>query len=151
MENSLSHQIERLLNQVRKLRLQAEQAEAYAAPLCQLTAELSHSGLLKEATVLGDFLLTRSYTDDPFSDSAQLLQAALIVPAGIGIIYWDVVEFENHRSSRTEILREAVNHFVPFHELPSAMRGLLLPQIRRLFDGLGQHLQLFGDDSLPSN
>jgi len=62
------------------------------------------------------------------SDGSLLLQAALLVPEGFGIIAWDREEYLAARNSSPRN-REARLRFVPFNELGSALKTLLLPQI----------------------
>ena len=143
MKNSLYHEIKKLLTTIKKIRLQSEQAEIYTELLRELAAEISDSGLLNQTTILGEFLMSRSYASEDFSDSAQALQAAFLVPGGIGVIFWDALEFSNIRDSREAILKEAVLHFVPFHELQPALQGLLLPHIRGLYDAFRHHVDVY--------
>ncbi|MAT14402.1 MAG: hypothetical protein CMJ46_03940 [Planctomyces sp.] len=143
MKNTLYHEIEMLLTMIKKIRLQSEQAEIYTELLRELSTEISDSGLLNQTTILGEFLLSRSYASEDFSDSAQALQAAFLVPGGIGVIFWDALEFSNIRDSREGMLKEAIQHFVPFHKLQPALQGLLLPHIRSLFDAFRRHIDVY--------
>lgn len=60
-----------------------------------------------------------------------LLQAALLVPEGFGLVAWDRDEFLSFREQGPGV-RDARLRFVPFDELDSALKVLLLPQIEPL-------------------
>ena len=116
-------------------------AEARAAGLNNLIDDIWQFGLVSRTSLLGPVLQTRNYAPQPGGhDSGQVLQAALLVPRGLGVVVRD----SEYYSTLVEIPeglegRAAMYHF-PFEECSPAWRALLCehiaPLVERLFDWL---------------
>lgn len=129
------------------LRLQLDQAEARIPPINDLIEQLGAIDLLSEAALLGLVIYERHYdlSHGP-RDSGQLLQSALMIPGGIGVLLWDTDEYLAFRSNPDPNEAALFLKFVPFNDCEGAVKALLLPQIEPLMELLMKRLSyLFRD------
>jgi hypothetical protein len=126
-----------------KGRQQLEQAETYVPALNAQLEQLGVIDLANDITLLGGVIHERPYAaGSGRDDSAQFSQAVLLAPEGIGAAVWDMEEYVENQKSPSGNEEQARLKFVPFDECSSAVKALLLPQVRplleRLFALIGQ-------------
>lgn len=96
---------------------------------------LVSAGLAPSQTaILSGMLHAQPYGVEGPSDSGRILQAAAPLPGGMGIVAWDSEDDADHACDPDASVREAFVRFVPFHELPPAIVGLLLPHLAPMVD-----------------
>lgn len=94
-----------------------------------LVAEIAANGLVSHSVIRGQILSRRDYA--PYEgghDSDQVLQAALLVPGGIGILFWDSVEYERMERIPDALESRAADVFVPYEECSDIVQGLIARQ-----------------------
>lgn len=79
-----------------QLRSQLEFAEHLIPQLNQQILQLGKIQLLDHAAILGDIIYDRCYSDEVDGPDSLVLQAALLIPGGIGAIAWDREEYLSH-------------------------------------------------------
>lgn len=105
----------------------AEQAEARIAEADTLIRELHRAGRVRPHVLFGPVMSVRPY--DPGcgpEDSGQVTQAVLVVPDGLGVVFWDTEEFHLYPAGRARA-QEARRLFVPVASCPPLLRVQLLP------------------------
>lgn len=143
--NLTTHQKSRV-SQLRELNLllrgRFEQAEAQIPPINDQIARLSRVRLLHKTALLGPVIYQRNYSDvNGPHESGQILQVALLIPGGIGIVSWDSKEYAALREPGRPPEAEAFRYFLPFDECDPAIRGLLLPHMEPLLEQLVLRIQ----------
>lgn len=118
----------------------AEHAEARVAEGDVLIHDLHAAGRAHLWVLLGEVLSVRPY--DPGcgpEDSAQVTQAVLLVPEGLGIVQWDM---EDYRSVRRgpERWAEARRLFIPISSCRPILRVQFLPAASDLIARLMRHV-----------
>jgi hypothetical protein len=113
-----------------------EQAEAKVERVNGLVRELGTTGLLSRRVILGP-----DYTHpwDPGcgpQDSAQVVQAALLVPEGFGVCLWSTDEFLEFEQSPGGLEQHARKKFEPFEKCCSADKKFLLPFVEEMLEDL---------------
>lgn len=129
------------LNSLRQLnvniRHQLELVEARIPPLNELISQLAGVELLIDTALLGDIVFDRAYTPIPnYSDGSQLLQAAILIPSGMGLVLWDREEYLAFRDYEGPRFQDIHLRFSAFEELSPALKVLLLPQVDVLVEVL---------------
>ncbi len=119
-----------------QLRSQLEFAELLIPQLNQQIAQLGAIRLLDRIAILGDVLYDRVYLDDNSSGDGLVLQAALMVPGGIGAIAWDREEYLAHLRRRSAETHTVETQFMSFSELASGQKAVLLRALPRLLNEL---------------
>ena len=104
--------------------------------LNQQIAQLGAIHLLDRIAILGEILYDRVYLDDNSSSDGLVLQAALMVPGGIGAIAWDREEFLTHLRRRSPETHTVETQFMSFSELASGQKAVLLRALPRLLNEL---------------
>ena len=92
--------IQQLQALIIRLRSQLNRAEAHVPTLNSVIARLTELNLIPERTLLGHIVHMRDY--EPGSgiiDSGMVLQAALQIPGGLGIVVWDTEEYVRIRNT----------------------------------------------------
>jgi hypothetical protein len=118
------------------LRQLLEAAEAKIPPLNEQILQLATIDLVRDAALLGEMIYDKAYGPIPSeTDNSLLLQVALLVPEGLGLVAWDREEFLALRGEGPGY-RGARLRFVPFNELGSALKAMLLPHVEPLLDRL---------------
>lgn len=132
---TISNSLERLRNLNVTIRAQLEQAEAHIPDINIAIQQLSGIQLLPETALLGHIIFERHYCpiNGPH-DSSQVLQAALLIPQGIGVIMWDLEEYIAFRNNPDAHQGDLFLRFVGFDDLGFAIKALLLPQAESLLD-----------------
>ncbi len=118
------------------LRGQLALAETRVPKLNDQIEQLARMGLLENETLLGDVIYTRPYTDPQATDGSLLIQAALLVPGGIGLVEWDRDHYLETYRSPLPMESGARVRFRPFDVLEPALKALLLPQVEVLLSRL---------------
>lgn len=141
MSNLNPSLLERLRQLNLSLRLQLDQAEARIPAINDLIEQLGAIDLLCEAALLGLVIYERHYdlSKGP-RDSGQVLQSALMIPGGIGVLLWDTDEYLAFRSDPDPNEASLFLKFVPFDDCEGAVKALLLPQIEPLMELLMNRL-----------
>ena len=123
------------------MKREACQAEARAAGLNSLIHEIWQLGLGTRTSLLGPVLQTRSY--DPKAgghDSGQVIQSALLVPGGLGVVAWDSEFYLSLVDVPDGLEAAAAMYHIPFEKCCPAWRALLCehiaPLVEQLFDWL---------------
>ena len=107
----------------------------------RVLGQLGETGFVHETVVLGAVIYYRYYASQPGgNDSGQLVQAALSVAGGIGVVLWDSEEYAELQDVPDGLQVEAQLGFVPFERCEPALQGLLLPQIEPLLQQLRRRL-----------
>lgn len=133
----------RMLNLVLRLRL--EQAEARIPGINDLIQQLFAIELLPETALLGLVIFERHYSAQTGpQDSSQVLQAAILIPGGLGVVCWDSEDYLAFRNHLPENLQELFLKFVPFDRCGSAVKALLLPQVEPLMERLMTRFPITG-------
>lgn len=119
----------------------AEQAEAHVERANRLIRKLTDSGLLAEGVILGAVIYERRYIPGQGrSDSAQLVQAVLHLPKGLGVVLWDSEEYVQLEPQQHVLEEEVMSKFSPFAECELAIKALYLPHLPELMDKLRKRL-----------
>lgn len=119
-----------------QLRAQLEFAELLIPQLNQQVAQLGAIRLLERIAILGDILYDRCYLEDETGSDGLVLQAALLVPGGIGAIAWDREEYLAHLRRGPTELHTVRTQFMAFGELASGQKAVLLLATSRLLNEL---------------
>ncbi len=119
-----------------QLRSQLEFAELLVPQFNQQIAQLGAIRLLNRIAILGEILFDRCYLDEELSGDGLVLQAALLVPGGIGAIAWDREEYLAHLRRRTADPHIVETQFMSFSELASGQKAILLRALPRLLNEL---------------
>jgi hypothetical protein len=136
--SNLSLQLETLRQLNLTLRQQLEAAEARVPAINEQIAQLAGIGLIQDAALLGEVVYDKAYSPVPNpTDGSLVLQAAILIPGGLGLVAWDREEFLAVRDQGPGY-RDTHLRFVSFDELGSALKALLLPQVEPLLDRLCQ-------------
>ena len=93
--------------------------------------------------VPGPVILTRPY-DDPAAESDQILQAALVLPAGVGVLLWDTFELIEVEGDPRLFVHEAARRHVPCEDCEPAIKALLAPHAAALVRNLSTMIRLAG-------
>lgn len=134
--HNLSTQLEKLRQLNLSIRQQLEAAEACIPAINEQIAQLAVVGLVRDAAFMGQIVYDKAYGAIPSeTDGSLLLQAALLVPEGFGLIAWDREAFLAFREEGPGY-RDARLQFNHFDELDGALRALLLPQVAILLERL---------------
>ena len=113
-----------------------EEAEAKVGEVNALIAELAGSGLLVHAVLLGKFRELPFDPDAGTSTPERVIQAALLVPEGLGICQWDSREAYKPEQEPEHFRRDAREKFHPFADLDETDQVFILPQIEALLEEL---------------
>ena len=119
-----------------QLRSQLEFAEHFIPQLNRQIAQLGAIRLLDRIAILGDILYDRCYLNDTSSGDGLVLQAALLVPGGIGAIAWDREEYLAHLRHGPAEPHTVETQFMEFKELASVQKAVLLQALPRLLNEL---------------
>jgi hypothetical protein len=75
------------------IRHQLEVAEACVPAINDQIAQLAKTGLTADDVIWGDVVFEQACTSPPGTDASHLLQVALLIPGGLGIVRWDREEY----------------------------------------------------------
>jgi hypothetical protein len=132
----LSKHLEKLEKLNFYVRTQMDVAECYIPAINKQIKNISELEFTPAKALLGSIILDREYDRGP-QDSGQYIQAALLIPDGIGACVWDSEDYVETHTGMPEIdYPLAKNLFVPFDDCELAVKGLLLSQAERLLDQL---------------
>jgi hypothetical protein len=136
----ICRQIEQLQEINLRLRQQLEQAELLLPIVDQLIGQLAVIELLPSTAILGRILLDEPVTGPVDSDGSRLLQAAILVPGGVGVVIWDREHYLSFRNQEQPGYQDALPRFEPFESQPSGIKSLLLPEVLSLLEQLSSRL-----------
>lgn len=133
-QDRLSENIERLRRLNLQVRQQLERAETVMPSINMLVDQLASVELVRGVAFAGEVIYDRALTAGAhLTDDSEMLQAAILVPGGVGVILWSREEFLAMNSGPIEPdLQQLRRRFVPFRECAPAIRGLLMPQLDSL-------------------
>jgi len=117
-------------------RLRLESPDEVLGTLNVLIDQLAQSGLLNDTALLGRVIGMKGDRQD-----SPLLQAALLVPGGMGIAVWNAAQFWQMRDNWPQSRCNMFIDFVPLEGCDAAEKELLLPQARRLLNLLCRSLR----------
>jgi len=123
------------------IRHSCDQAEAKMAEVNRLLEQLAETGWVQETVILGAVIHQRYYA--PLSgghDSSQVIQAALCVPGGLGVVLWDSEDYTSLSEIPQGLEAEARLGFRPFERCEPAIKALLLPHLETLLHQLRRRL-----------
>ncbi|HEX4129704.1 MAG TPA: hypothetical protein VHZ24_06650 [Pirellulales bacterium] len=127
---------ERLAAIAARLRHHAEQAEAEIAAANDIVRNLGGTGLVRGHVVLGRCFERPYVVEQHCTDSGQVIQAALLVPEGFGVCYWDTEEFCALHESFGGLEPEARARFQPFDSCTDEEKTFLRPFVEEMLDDL---------------
>jgi hypothetical protein len=134
--------LELLRLRVLRVRQQLEIAEARVPRWNQLVQELWRVGLVPQTAILGRVIETRPYA--PMAGghaSGQVVQAALLIPGGVGILLWDTEDFALLAREPDGLEDAAWAHHLPFESCQPAHQVALAEQLPLL---IGRFVRLLG-------
>ena len=132
---AITELIQQLQDLIIRLRSQLDQAEAHLPALNNVIARLAELSLIPERTLLGHIVHMRDYEPGTgIIDSGMVLQAALRIPDGLGIVVWDTEQYTLLRNSPQGLEGEVVMRFFPFAELDPPLKALILPHTESLLE-----------------
>ena len=140
MSQTLNEQIEALRHLTLSVRRQLESAEAYVTGINEVVRQLVEIELIEPTILLGDIVHEARYNPRlGREDSTRILQAALGCGHGdIGAVIWDSEQYWEFLRRNEPPNCEVELNFTPFDECPSAVKGLLLPQMQPLVTRLAE-------------
>jgi hypothetical protein len=141
----MSKRFEEIVDRLRWLaywgRHASDQADTKVSQVNALIRQLGEDGWVHPVAFLGAVIHERYYAPRPGgSESGQLVQAALLVPQGLGVVLWDSEASAELRRLPEGPEAEASTLFRPFADCEPALRALLLPHIEPLLERLYQRL-----------
>lgn len=103
------------------------------AGLNRVVNSISELQLVTDQTLLGHIVHRRDYAPGAgVRDSGIVLQAALVIPGGLGIVAWDSDVYATLRETPGGLSTEPHMRFLPFEQLEPAIKALLLPHVESL-------------------
>jgi len=119
------------------LKRDASMAESRVAGLNELIKDVWQFGLGSRTSLLGAILQTRNYAPKSGGhDSGQVIQSALLVPEGLGVVVWDSELYLSLVDLPDGLESTAVMFHVPFDQCSPAWRALLCEHIEPLVEQL---------------
>jgi len=117
------------------IRQRLEEAEAKIPELNELIERVASLSILPSLVLLGDIVMQRPYgmPNGPV-DSAQILQAVLLIPGGLGVTVWDTEEYLALEQEDDGISRHAASHFIAFEDLSPGEKGILFSHLEPLVE-----------------
>jgi hypothetical protein len=132
-DSSADDWLESLRERLLKMRHQLEVAEARMADANALIQEMNRAGMLAPVALLGPIIGSRRYGPTPGGNiSGRVIQAALVVPGGLGVVFWDSDEYAELSAIEDALEAEALARHVPFELCEAGIRALLEPHIAPL-------------------
>lgn len=122
--------------------LNGEKVEAECQGLNDQIEAFFRNGAINSFAILGPVLMDRLYEGAVPPESGQIIQAAIGLPGGLGVVFWDS-EVEAMQSKETEDRQvRAIGSIVPVESLSPALRTLLRPHIGNLLVRFVDHLRM---------
>jgi hypothetical protein len=113
-----------------------EQAEAKVERVSHLVRELGTTGLVGREVLLGGHFDRSFDPDDGPHDSGQVVQAALLIPEGLGVCLWDPEEFSALQTAYEGLVPNARLRFQSFDRCSPEEKKFLLPFIEEMLEDL---------------
>jgi hypothetical protein len=118
-----------------------DQAEAKVGEINRLIQQLAGMGLVRETVLLGEVIPQRYGGPVPGGPaSGQLVQAALCVPGGVGVVRWDAEADAPWCPLPAGQEAKARVNFRPYAGCEPALKTLLLRHIEPLLQSLWRRL-----------
>lgn len=119
-----------------RLRNRKQNLEAEMETINTVVRSLGETGLIRHDVLLGP-TFERPYAPEArHDDSCQIVQAALLVPEGFGVCYWDMEEFVAGRRSPDGLEADARLHFQRFEQCTIEEKAFLGSFIRDMLEDL---------------
>ena len=115
--------VHRLSGRLHVLKTFVALAQRRVAMCNDVIAEVSELGILPRTVLLGQVLCLReTHAPSNAACDARLLQAALLIPGGFGVVIWEnAVHFERAQESRPQE-SDAWRCFIPFEQCNQPFR-----------------------------
>jgi len=137
MPDTTDDRLDRLRKLSRTLRRRHERAEARIPSLNAAILDLCSFQILPQTVLLGPVIYDRPYhASDETSDSYQVLQAALLITGGLGVVVWDSEDHAAYRRAPSAKTHRVFEAFVPYERCGPGSKALLLPEVDDLLDRL---------------
>lgn len=105
-------------------------ADCLVPGINDMLALMAGLGLLTDTVLLGEVICDRSYAYPPLDhESGQVVQAALLVPGGLGVVVWDSEEYVEYSRNPSRPDFDVRARFRPYRQCGQALRALILPHI----------------------
>lgn len=127
--DELAHTIGRLIGWVRHTQ---EQTAARVSAMNATVESLARSPGLPPLVVLGDPIIEMDAGTNEGEPPKAVLQAAFLVPQGLGAVRWELTLLANLQSEGETLETAAPRWFVPFALCEPGLQGMLLPQLAGL-------------------
>ncbi len=125
-KNWMEPQLHLIRKKLDDLRTLGESAHKRVSGLNSVVLELKLSGLIQQAAILGDVVLNRAYAPiEEGHDSGQILQAAVLIPGGAGLVCWDSERYFELKETQQGLEANAMWHFTEFDELEPGLQGVV--------------------------
>jgi hypothetical protein len=117
--------LQRLKDFSLRMKHDLELVEAKAPAINDLVEQLSLLGILGPNLITGQVVFQRPANAMSGHDTGEVIQSALAVPAGLGLIFWDCDTYLEATKSPNGLEQEGFKRFVPFDELPPGLKATL--------------------------
>jgi len=133
--NGQPSRLNHIVQHIRVLRSYAALVRQHVQDLNSTVSEVHASGILPSTAILGSVLQNRPYDPVPGgSTSGQVVQAALLVPGGMGILIWDSEDFFSLQQQEEGLEFSAWNVFLPWDRCSDAFQGFAATQYHYLVE-----------------
>ena len=134
--------LELLRLRVLRFRHQLEIAEARVPRWNQLVQQFWQAGLIPQAAILGRVIETRPYAPvEGGHSSGQVVQAAMLIPGGLGVLLWDTEDFVLQSKIPDGLESHAWAHHVPFDRCVPSDQVSLAEQLPMM---IGRFVRMLG-------
>lgn len=131
---TLTDLVQQLNDLILRMRSNLEQAEAHVPKINEAITRLAALDLIPETSLLGHVVHERHFAPETGNPDSQILQAAIFVPRGVGLVFWTTDEYMAFRNSARDLETDPLVHFVPWDDLESPIRALLFPHLESLLN-----------------
>lgn len=126
------HLIRKKLDDLRTL---GESSHKRVSDLNAVVLELELSGLVPQTAILGEVVLNRPYPPaEEGHESGEVLQAAVLIPGGAGLLFWDSERFAELQQTPQGLEADAWGRFAEFDELEPGLQGVVGMQLDDLIN-----------------
>jgi hypothetical protein len=102
-----------------------EMIEAKVPAINDLVEQLSRLDLVGPNLITGQVVFQRPANAIYGQDTGEVIQSALAVPGGLGVIIWDCDTYLEATNDPTCLEREGLKRFVAFDDLPAGFKATL--------------------------
>ena len=134
-KNWMEPQLHQIRSKLEDLKTLGETLQKRVFDLNAVVTDVKLSGLIAQATILGEVVMNRPYPPvEEGHSSGQILQAAVLIPGGAGLLFWDSERYLELKDLPQGLEADAVWHFTAFEELEPGLQGLVASQLDTLID-----------------